>query len=96
VSRGTHQDQVHVATAEFERTLMQGARMYSKAPLQGGRDTFEFDDAEFEQDDSQDLALYSNEPAPKLPAAKLDADIDAFLSGDVVEDEVDSDGDVVM
>ena len=91
VSRGTHQDKVHVATAEYERGLMQGARMYSQAPLQGGRDTFEFDDAEFEQDDSQDLALYSNEPTPDL-----DADIDAFLSGAVVEDEVDSDGDLVM
>ena len=72
VSRATHQDKVHVATAEYERDLMRCARMYNNEPLQGGRDTFKYDDAEFEQDDGQDLALYFNDvaDAPGVPAQR--------------------------
>ncbi len=107
VSRATHQDKVHVADAGYERDLMRCARMYCEEPLQGGRDTFKYEDAEFERDDSQDLALYFNDPADvhtvpavglqhsEAPPVDIDAEIDAFFSG-AVEDEVDSDGDAMM
>jgi hypothetical protein len=106
VSRATHQDKVHVATAAYERNLMHGARMYSTKPLEGGGDTYKYEDVEFEQDDSQDLALYFNDPAdvPAVPAGgllhseatpNLDGSLEDFFGGSL-EQDVDSDGDVVM
>ena len=61
VSRATHQDKVHVATDEYERNMMFFARRYNRQPLVGGTDAFQYDDADFESDDS-DLAMYGNDP----------------------------------
>ena len=61
VSRATHQDNVHVATDEYEKNMMFFARRYNKQPMVGGTDAFQYDDAEFESDES-DLAMYGNDP----------------------------------
>ena len=61
VSRATHQDNVHVATDEYEKNTMLFARRYNRRPMDGGTDAFQYDDAEFESDES-DLALYGNDP----------------------------------
>lgn len=79
--------------------------------MRSGGDTFNYADVDLE-DDSNDLALYFNDP-DEVPAAELpahlnarapllddpgDADIDAFFGGEGVSysTDVESDGDVIM
>ena len=66
VSRATRQDFVHVATDEYEKNLMLHARQYGERPMCSGGDTFNYTDLDLE-DDSNDLALYFNDP-DEVPA----------------------------
>ena len=92
VSRATHQDNVHVATEEYEQNLMFFARRYNRQPMLGGTDAFQYNDAEFESDEN-DLAMYGNDPDESNRVSVLSF-LSAVTSAPVVANAHDADVDI--
>jgi len=92
VSRATHQDNVHVATEEYEQNLMFFARRYNRQPMLGGTDAFQYNDAEFESDEN-DLAMYGNDPDESNRVSVLSF-LSAVASAPVVANAHDADVDI--
>ena len=92
VSRAMHQDFVHVATDEYEKNLMLHARQYGERPMCSGGDTFNYADVDLE-DDSNDLALYFNDP-DEVPAVSVLSLMNAVEATPVVAHAPGPDADI--